>query len=74
MNIIHNSHQAYFSNTTASETSEALSIEESNVKVRLNGAKTMPRENLNGYMKDQVYNFHLTGCDRIVNRVMAVIG
>ncbi|PWV56857.1 hypothetical protein C7475_1011375 [Chitinophaga sp. S165] len=27
------------------------------------------RENLNGYMKDQVYSFHLIKCDRIVKKV-----
>jgi RNA polymerase sigma factor (sigma-70 family) len=52
------------------ETSEALSIEEANVKVRLNRAKVRLRENLNGYMKDKVYQFHLTRCDRIVKAVM----
>ncbi|MCW3127773.1 MAG: polymerase sigma factor, sigma-70 family [Bacteroidetes bacterium] len=53
------------------ETSEALSLEEPNVKVRLNRAKVMLRDNLNGYMKDQVYGFHLTRCDRIVNAVLS---
>jgi RNA polymerase sigma factor (sigma-70 family) len=52
------------------ETSEALSIEEPNVKVRLNRAKIMLRENLNEYMKDHVYSFHLTRCDRIVHNVL----
>jgi RNA polymerase sigma-70 factor (ECF subfamily) len=52
------------------ETSEALSIEEPNVKVRLNRAKTMLRSSLNGYMKDHVYPFHLSRCDRIVGRVL----
>ena len=52
------------------ETSAALNIEEPNVKVRLNRAKTMLKENLNDYMKDRVYNFHLTRCDRIVEKVM----
>lgn len=56
------------------ETSTALNIEEPNVKVRLNRAKTMLRENLNGYLKDQVYSFHLTRCDRIVNNVMQHLG
>jgi RNA polymerase sigma-70 factor (ECF subfamily) len=56
------------------ETSATLQIEESNVKVRLNRAKTMLRENLNGYMKDRVYSFHLTRCDRIVNNVMNHLG
>lgn len=52
-------------------TGEALSIEEPNVKVRLNRAKTMLRESLNGYIKDNVYNFHLNRCDRIVANVFA---
>ena len=56
------------------ETSAALNIEEPNVKVRLNRAKTMLKENLNDYMKDRVYNFHLTRCDRIVEKVMQRLG
>lgn len=56
------------------ETSVALNIEEPNVKVRLNRAKVMLRENLNSYMKDQVYHFHLTRCDRIVYHVMHHLG
>jgi len=56
------------------ETSVALNIEESNVKVRLNRAKSMLRENLNSYMKDYVYSFHLTKCDRIVNNVLSRLG
>lgn len=55
------------------ETSEALELEESNVKVRLNRAKTMLRQNLNSYMKDNVYSFHLTRCDRIVGQVMSFL-
>lgn len=51
------------------ETSETLDIEESNVKTRLNRAKTMLRESLSGYMKEHVYSFHLNRCDRIVNNV-----
>ena len=53
------------------ETSDTLSIEESNVKTRLNRAKTMLRDSLSGYMKDHVYSFHLRRCDRIVNNVFA---
>lgn len=56
------------------ETSASLNIEEPNVKVRLNRAKTMLRKNLNSYMKDRVYSFHLTRCDRIVNNVMQHLG
>jgi len=52
------------------ETAEIAGIQESNVKVRLNRAKTMLRENLNSYMKDSIYPFHLSRCDRIVHRVI----
>ncbi|HXS36591.1 MAG TPA: RNA polymerase sigma factor [Flavipsychrobacter sp.] len=52
------------------ETTEALGIEESNVKVRLNRAKTMLKDHLNEYMKDNVYSFHLSRCDRIVDKVL----
>lgn len=51
------------------ETGEALGIEEPNVKVRLNRAKTMLRENLNGYFKESAYPFHLSRCDLMVERV-----
>jgi RNA polymerase sigma-70 factor (ECF subfamily) len=52
------------------ETSEALNIGEPNVKVRLNRAKSMLRTDLSDYMKDHVYNFHLSRCDRVVANVM----
>ena len=51
------------------ETAEVLLLEESNIKVRLNRAKTMLRENLSGYMRESVFAFHLTRCDRIVGHV-----
>ena len=51
------------------EAADVLDIGESNVKVRLNRAKAMLREHLNDYMKDHVYHFHLTRCDRIVQAV-----
>lgn len=53
------------------ETSSALGLEESNVKVRLNRAKTMLRDRLKGYMKDEVYAFHLSRCDQMVERVFS---
>jgi RNA polymerase sigma-70 factor (ECF subfamily) len=53
------------------QTSETLSIEESNVKARLSRAKAMLRENLGVFMKENVYSFHLTRCDRIVANVLA---
>jgi len=57
-------------NLSVKETAEVLLLEESNIKVRLNRAKTMLRENLAGYLKESVYAFHLTRCDRIVGHVM----
>ncbi len=51
------------------ETGDALGIGEPNVKVRLNRAKTMLRENLNGYFKESAFPFHLTRCDIMVDRV-----
>lgn len=56
------------------ETSETLHIEETNVKVRLNRAKSMLRQHLNGYMKDYIYSFHLSKCDRMVNQVLHRLG
>jgi RNA polymerase sigma factor (sigma-70 family) len=53
------------------DTSEALDIEEANVKTRLNRAKSMLRDSLSGYMKDNIYAFNLVRCDRIVNNVLA---
>jgi len=52
------------------ETAEVLDIAPSNVKTRLNRAKTMLKDHLKGYMKEHVYAFHLTRCDCIVNRVL----
>jgi RNA polymerase sigma-70 factor (ECF subfamily) len=52
------------------ETSEALEIAPSNVKTRLNRAKNMLKDHLKGYMKEHVYAFHLTRCDRIVADVL----
>lgn len=56
------------------QTAEILSIEESNVKARLSRAKAMLRENLQGFVKENVYSFHLTRCDRLVARVLSKIG
>lgn len=56
------------------DTAAVLSIEEVNVKVRLNRAKTMLRANLQGYMKDHVYSFHASRCDRVVKYVMTHLG
>ncbi len=56
------------------ETAGTLDIEESNVKVRLNRAKIMLRDTLNKYMKDNVHNFHLSRCDRMVTHVLTRLG
>ena len=56
---------------TVKQTAEILSIEESNVKARLSRAKAMLRENLSGYLKDQLYPFHLSRCDLMVANVFS---
>lgn len=57
------------------ETVDTLNISEANVKVRLNRAKSMLRDTLGSYYKnDSVFHFHLTRCDRIVNNVMKHLG
>lgn len=57
-----------------SETKECLSISEVNVKVRLNRAKAMLRTSLSDlYKTEPVFDFHLSRCDRMVNKVMAQI-
>jgi len=55
------------------ETAETLMLEESNIKVRLNRAKTMLRQNLSGYMNEGVYAFHLSRCDRMVGNVLKAL-
>jgi RNA polymerase sigma-70 factor (ECF subfamily) len=55
------------------ETAEVLDIGASNVKTRLNRAKTMLRKDLQGYMRESVYAFDLRRCDRVVAGVFAVI-
>jgi RNA polymerase sigma factor (sigma-70 family) len=55
------------------ETADVLSLNETNIKVRLNRAKTMLRDNLQGYMKEHVYAFHLNRCDLIVEQVFKVL-
>ncbi|MGH2574982.1 MAG: RNA polymerase sigma factor [Ignavibacteria bacterium] len=53
------------------ETSACLNITESNVKVRLNRAKEMLRENLSEIYSDvEVFQFLGDRCDRISNKVM----
>ncbi|MFB6456827.1 sigma-70 family RNA polymerase sigma factor [Chitinophaga sp. Hz27] len=59
---------------TVRETAEMLAIEEINVKVRLNRAKALLRQRLQGYMKNHVYSIHLSRCNRIVSYVMQQLG
>ena len=59
---------------STNETMEVLSLGESNVKIRLTRAKEMLRDELSGYYKsNQIFDFHLTRCDRISNYVMSRI-
>ncbi len=56
------------------QTMGALSLSESNVKVRLNRAKEILRNNLSSYYKsEQVFEFNLIRCDKVVNYVMEEI-
>lgn len=53
------------------ETAEALDITEANVKVRLNRAKEMLRNEIEKmYSPADIYEFNLIYCDLMVNRVM----
>ena len=53
------------------ETAEALSISQSNVKTRLNRAKTMLRKEIEkSYKSEDIFEFNLVYCDAMVNRVM----
>jgi RNA polymerase sigma factor (sigma-70 family) len=59
---------------TTAETAEALDISETNVKVRLNRAKRMLREKVEKmYSPEDIFEFNLVYCDRIVAQVMNAI-
>ena len=61
-------------NMNVAETAECLDLSAVNVKVRLNRAKVMLKNLLSEYyQKDDILNFHLSKCDRIVENVMAQI-
>jgi RNA polymerase sigma factor (sigma-70 family) len=61
-------------NMNIAETRECLDLSEVNVKVRLNRAKAMLKNLLAAYyQKDDILNFHLLRCDRIVENVMKEI-
>jgi RNA polymerase sigma factor (sigma-70 family) len=58
-------------NFSVAQTAEALHISEVNVKVRLNRAKAMMRENLEQwYSKTDIYEFNLKYCTEVVNAVL----
>jgi RNA polymerase sigma-70 factor (ECF subfamily) len=53
------------------DATEALGISESNVKVRLNRARKMLRTEIEKmYSPEDIYEFNLVYCDRMVERVM----
>lgn len=53
------------------ETSNALNISESNVKIRLNRAKTMLRKEVKkAYSAEDIFDFNLVYCDAMVKNVM----
>jgi RNA polymerase sigma factor (sigma-70 family) len=59
---------------STSETATALNISETNVKVRLNRAKQMLRKQIESmYAPEDIFEFNLVYCDRIVNNVMKAI-
>jgi RNA polymerase sigma factor (sigma-70 family) len=59
---------------SVSETAQALNISDINVKVRLNRAKTMLRNEIEkSYSANDIFEFNLIYCDAMVNRVMSRI-
>jgi len=57
-----------------SETAYALETSESNVKVRLNRAKSMLRKEIEKkYNAEEIFEFNLIYCDAMVDRVMSKI-
>jgi RNA polymerase sigma-70 factor (ECF subfamily) len=56
------------------EAAEVLHITESNVKTRLSRAKEMLRIEIEkNYLSEDIFEFNLIYCDRIVNNVMNAI-
>jgi RNA polymerase sigma-70 factor (ECF subfamily) len=58
---------------STAETAEALSLSESNVKVRLHRAHELLRDELMriaGTARAQAFGFHASRCDRVVNAVL----
>ena len=58
-------------NMNIAETKACLEISGINVKVRLNRAKALLRKSLKEfYKKEDIFNFHLSRCDRVVDGVL----
>jgi RNA polymerase sigma-70 factor (ECF subfamily) len=56
------------------ETKACLDISEVNVKVRLNRARALLKDSLSAfYKKEDILHFHLSRCDRMIERVMKQI-
>jgi len=61
-------------NMSVSETTEVLDLTETNVKARLSRTKEMLRNNLmSQYPANELLDFNLVRCDRIVQNVFARI-
>lgn len=61
-------------NISVHETGEFLNLTESNVKVRLNRARKMLRDNLSRfYSVEDIYSFNLVRCDVVVHNVFKII-
>lgn len=59
---------------SVAETSELLGITEANVKVRLNRARLLLRKEIEKtYSADEIFEFNLIYCNKIVERVLAQI-
>lgn len=59
---------------SVAETADALGITESNVKVRLNRAKTMLQKEIKKmYSPEEIFEFNLIYCDGMVEKVMSKI-
>jgi RNA polymerase sigma factor (sigma-70 family) len=62
------------SGLNVAETADILNISESNVKVRLNRAKNIIRKQIEKiYSPEDIYEFNLIYCDKIVDRVISAI-
>lgn len=56
------------------ETQACLNISGVNVKVRLNRAKALLKKTLSAfYKKEDILHFHLSRCDRVIERVMSKV-